>query len=166
MAYTNTMTASVSASVTATEARVRSVLRQVRVDLLGAACRGFIASQRVEDLLDDLAYMLQKNALSYFEIRVSFGETTHRAWRYVVSDDGRLAGVGQNGGGIDFYEIQAGANVSLVISRRQGLPRTVTDEIDRRGWTHPVASLQGEGVRERAYEKDGYGLIRHRFDLT
>lgn len=164
MAYTNTNTITASAVVTATEARVRELLKHVRVEL-GAACyRGLVEASEIEKWLADLSYMLQKNALINFQVRVHVGGELRRAWCYDVSDDGRVLGSGENGGGIDFYQFPAGSHVSLVISRRQGLSRAVSEEIDRRGWTRPVESLQGSGVRERVYEKDGYGLIRHRFD--
>jgi len=161
MAYTNTATFTATTTVTATEARVRWVLRQVRVDLMAATSRGIAMPKSFEALLDDLAYMLQKNAIFHFELRLTPGA----AWRYVVSDDGTVVDTGQHGGGINFYDYQASAQLSLVIVRRPGLPRTVTDEINHRGWTKPVDSLEGEGVQERAYEKDGYGVVRHRFDL-
>ena len=164
MAYTNTITR--TATVTATEARVRSVLQKVRVDLLAAVYRGMNVPDRLEQHLDDIAYMLQKNALRYFEIRVSVGAQLHRAWRYEISDDGRLLGTGEEGGGIDFYQCPAASSVKLVISRRPNLHPTISREIDNRGWTTSVVELQGAGVRERAYEKDGYGVIRTRFDLA
>jgi len=164
MAYTNTI--SRTASVTATETRVRSVLRKVRVDLLAAAYRGLSVSNRLEQHLDDISYMLQKNALRHFEIRVSVGARLHRAWRYEISDDGRLLGAGEEGGGIDFYQCPAASSITLVISRRPDLHQSISQEIDRLGWTTSVVELQGAGVRERAYEKDGYGVIRTRFDLA
>ena len=164
MAYTNTTTR--TATVTATEARVRSVLQKVRVDLLAAVYRGMNVPDRLEQHLDDIAYMLQKNALRYFEIRVSVGAQLHRAWRYEISDDGRLLGAGEEGGGIDFYQCPTTSSVKLVISRRPNLHPSISREIDSRGWTTSVVELQGAGVRERAYEKDGYGVIRTRFDLA
>lgn len=163
MAYTNTI--SRTASVTATEARVRSVLRKVRGDLLAASFRGMKVPAGLEEHLDDISYMLQKNALRHFEIRVYAGAQLHRAWRYEVLDDGRLLGVGDEGGGIDFYQCHASSSVSLVVSIRPDLHPSTTQEINRRGWTSPVAELQGSGVRERVYEKDGYGVIRTRFDF-
>jgi hypothetical protein len=162
MAYTNTITR--TATVTATEARVRSVLQKVRVDLLAAFYRGMNVPDQLEQHLDDISYMLQKNALRHFEVRVSVGGQLHRAWRYEVSDDGRLLGAGEEGGGIDFYQCPAASSITLVISRRPDLHHSISQEIIRRGWTDSVVALQGAGVRERAYEKDGYGVIRTRFD--
>ncbi|MEX1363079.1 MAG: hypothetical protein AB1Z98_08130 [Nannocystaceae bacterium] len=162
MAYTSTTTR--TATVAATEARVRSVLRQVRVDLM-AASRNSLEATRLEQWIDDLSYMLQSNALKNFEIRISQSSKVLRAWQYEVTDDGHVLGGGGNGGGIDAYGLPTGATTQLVVTKRQPLPTEVFNEIQRRGWTNSVQALQGTLVRERVYEKDGYGVIRHRFDL-
>ena len=162
MAYTSTITR--TTTITATEARVRSVLRQVRVDLM-AASQHSLCADRLEKWIDDLCYMLQSNALQSFEIRIALGSQVLRAWRYEVTDDGHVLGSGGNGGGIDTYGLPPGTTTTLVINKRQSLSPQVTREIEQRGWTVSVQSLDGTLVRERVYERDGYGVIRHRYEI-
>lgn len=157
---TNTATATRSATVAATETRVRAVLRQLNVDLYAAVAVGLVDRTRTEGWYDDLSYMLLENALSYFELRVIDDAKVVAAWRYVVSSDGSLTQT-DHGGGIDFYAFPSSASVRLVIQRRPSLSKAVSAEIDRRGWTNKVPSLDGAMTQERTYSKDGYGVVRH-----
>lgn len=164
MYYSTTQTRTVSETVAATVARVRAVLLQVHVDFINALSALLVESDRVESWLDDLSYMLVKNAIEHFEMRVECRGGLWRAWRYEVSDDGSLIETAR-GGGIDFWDAPAGSQVRLVIRRRDDLPEWVSAELDRRGWTHKVAALPGMPIRERAYSKDCWGLVRCRIEL-
>lgn len=161
---TFTASATRSATVAITETRVRAVLRQLNVDLYAAAAAELVDRSRTDGWYDDLSYMLLKNALSYFELRVVDDAEVVAAWRYVVSSDGSLTQTDQ-GGGINFYAFSRTASVRLVIQRRTGLPKAVSAEIDRRGWTNKVASLGGAMTQERTYSKDGYGVVRHSLQI-
>jgi hypothetical protein len=160
MSYTTTR----ATTITATETRVKAVLRQVNVDMLAAVACGLVSDNRVRGWKNDLQYMLCKNALVYFELRVQEGGTIRAAWRYEISDDGSLLS-GTSGGGLNFYAFSSNASISLIIKRRLNLSAAVNDEIDRRGWTTSVKSLAGVKTRERAYCKDGYGVIRHQLNV-
>jgi hypothetical protein len=99
MTYTQTRTQ--SSTVTITEARVRAVLRQVNVDMLAAVLCKFVSKESTDKWKDDLFYMLGKNALRYFELRVYLNGDIKAAWRYEVSIDGSLTN-SDRGGGINF----------------------------------------------------------------
>lgn len=163
MAYTTTATR--SATVTATETRVRAVLRQVNVDLLAAVAAGLVARERTDGWYDDLVYMLKEDALQHFEIRVRDNGTLVAAWRYEVSNDGSLT-LTDRGGGLSFYGFSRTATVSLVIQRRPGVGAEVTAAIDRLGWTVKVESLEGALTRERSYSKDGFGVVRNKIGVS
>lgn len=153
-----------TSTTTATETRVRAVLRQVNVDLLAAVAADLVNHSRAAEWYQDLSYMLNENAIEHFEIRVQRGDTPVGAWRYVVRDDGSLM-PSNRGGGINFCNFVASSDtVHVVITRRSGLPDAVSKEIDRRGWTVPMAALSGSLIQERIYSKDGYGVVRHRID--
>jgi len=154
-----------TSTVTATETRVRAVMRQVRTDLLAACTAGLAEHESINEWYDDLTYMLRKNALEHFELRACRGEKVVAAWRYVIADDGSIT-LSERGGGTDFHELRSSAEkVHIVITRRQGLSAAVTEEIDRRGWTVSVKALSGALKEERSYSKDGYGVVRHRVEL-
>lgn len=163
MAHTRTATR--SATITATETRVRAVLRQVNVDLYAAVSAGLLSTTQTRDWYDDLTYMLTKDALIHFELRVHHGGRIIDAWRYEVSNDGSLT-LTDKGGGINFYALPRTATITLTVRRRPQLPAVVSAEIDRRGWTVKVQNLNGVMTRERAYSKDGYGVVRHRFQMS
>jgi hypothetical protein len=162
MTYTQTRTQ--SSTVTITEARVREVLRQVNVDMLAAVLCKFVSKESTDKWKDDLFYMLGKNALRYFELRVYLNGDIKAAWRYEVSIDGSLTN-SDRGGGINFYSFSNGSTVKLIIQRRENLPSQVNEEINRRGWTSSVQALTSGQTAERSYSKDGYGVIRHRLIL-
>lgn len=161
----HTTTATRSATVSATETRVRAVLRQVNVDLLAAVAAGLVSKDRTDGWYTDLAYMLKEDALKHFEIRVKDNGTLVAAWRYEVSNDGSLT-LTDRGGGLGFYGFSRTATVSLVIQRRAGLSAEVTAAIDHLGWTAKVESLDGALTRERSYSKDGYGVVRSKIGVS
>ena len=101
MTYTQTRTQ--ANTVTITETRVRAVLRQINVDMLAAAIHGFASKETIDRWKDDLFYMLSKDALSYFELRVSISGQIKAAWRYEISIDGSVT-TSDKGGGINFYD--------------------------------------------------------------
>lgn len=156
----STYTATRTATVAATETRVNAVLRQVHVDFTNAVAAQLATSDIVASWRKDLTYMLQSGALEYFEIRIIHGQQRWRTWRFTISDDGTLL-ESSNGGGINFFGAPSGSVASLVIKRRADIQLEVSKEIDRLGWTTKVEAIDAAGVRERAYSKDHYGVVRH-----
>ena len=137
MIYTQTRTQ--VNTVTITETRVRAVLRQISVDMFAAVIRGFASKETIDKWKYDLLYMLSKNALCYFELRVSLGDQIKAAWRYEISIDGSLT-TSEKGGGINFYTFPKNSILSLVIKRRENLSSQISEEINRRN-----AEIEREG---------------------
>jgi hypothetical protein len=162
MTYTQTRTQ--ANTVTITETRVRAVLRQINVDMLAGVIRGFASKETIDRWKDDLFYMLSKDALSYFELRVSISGQIKAAWRYEISIDGSLT-TSDKGGGINFYDFPNDSILNLVIKRRENLSNQISEEINRRGWTNSVKTLTSDQTKERSYSKDGYGVIRYHLNL-
>ncbi len=158
------MTSTQTITTTATAARVRKVLHEVFVDLLGLSTFGVVDQEDVNRWVDDLQYMLTAGALSSFELRAYRGSTVIDAWRYTVSDDGSLS-TGERGGGIDSYSLRTATKVTVAIQKRNGLTRRVLAEIESRGWTRTVESLAFPTTERRVYAADGYGLIREKYRL-
>jgi hypothetical protein len=136
----------------------------VNVDMLAAVFCKFASKESTEKWKDDLFYMLSKNALRYFELRVYLHGDIRAAWRYEISIDGSLTNSDQ-GGGINFRSFSNDSTVNLVIQKRENLSTQVNEEINRRGWTSSVQVLTSGQTEERSYSKDGYGVIRHRLNL-
>lgn len=159
MTYTQTKTASMSS--TATEARVREVMKHVFADITGLAMRGFTTHERAAKWQDDLIWMLSNEVISSFELQLEAPGQPLRGFRYEVSDDGSLQEAGRSGG-MQLYAFPDGTQVSLVVSFKSQLSDEIEAEIKARNWTSPANYLKGQKTRDRAYSCDGYGVIRNR----
>jgi hypothetical protein len=56
--------------------------------------------------------------------------------------------------------LSAGTKANIVVTYRDDVEPDVRAEMRRRGWGPGGVSLAGNATRERAYSKEGYGLIR------
>lgn len=158
---TYTQARSASRSSTATEARVREVMKQVFADITGLATRGFMTHERAAKWRDDLIWMLSAEVISSFELQLKAPGQPARGFHYDVSDDDSLQEASRSGG-MQLYAFPDGTEVSLIVSFKQPLPADIEEEIKARSWTIPGAYLKGERTRDRAYSCDGYGVIRNR----
>ncbi|NRD43294.1 hypothetical protein [Corallococcus exiguus] len=159
MTYSRTWAA--TASSTATEARVREVMKNVFADITGLATRGFITHERAAKWRDDLTWMLSDEVISSFELQLEAPGRSACGFHYAVSDDGSLQEASRSGG-MQLYAFPDGTEAELVVSFRHSLSDEVTAEIKARGWTSSAEYLKGEKTRDRAFSCDGYGLVRNR----
>ena len=79
---------------------------------------------------------------------------------YRVSSDGSVR-ESSTGGGIDYYLLPAGTAAVLFVDLDESARaiQTVRTYIRERAWGTGNA-VEGDPVRDRAYSKDGYGVIR------
>ncbi|NTX33989.1 hypothetical protein [Myxococcus sp. CA033] len=154
------MTSTRTGTGTFTEARVREVMNLVLDDFVGCVLRGFVSQERAQKWYGDLTYLLTQQAISAFELQFTRPNGTEGAFRYEVSDDGSLLGSSPSGGQ-KLHMQPAGTTCSIYVDYRDAVQGHVREEMRRRGWG-PGASVGGDAVRDRAYSKDGYGLIRSR----
>ncbi len=159
MTYTQTRTGSMSS--TATEARVREVMKHIFADITGLEMRGFTSHASAAKWREDLIWMLSTEVISSFEIQLEAPGQRPRGFHYDVSSDGSLQEAGRSGG-MQLYEFPDGTRASLVVSFNRPLPDEIEAEIKARNWTSPAAYLKGEKTRDRAYSCDGYGVVRNR----
>ncbi len=148
-----------SASSTYTEARARKVMGKVQSDLIGMQNASLIAEHQVTKWVDDVLYCLNKEALRMFEFQLTLPDGSKRGIRYNVKDDGTISEDASTGG-IDYYDLPKGTRVNLVIDPREGKLSSIQLELQARGWGFNGQVLPGEGTRDSAYSKDGYGLQR------
>ncbi len=154
-------TYTVTGTNTFTEARVREVMKPVFDDFIGCAMRGFVEREQAQGWCDDLTYLLIQQAISDFELQFTRPDGTRCGFQYVVSDDGSLIEASSSGG-LKLHQLPAGTSASVRVTYREDVKPHVREEMRRRGWSPGGTSLAGDAVRERAYSKDGYGLIRSR----
>jgi hypothetical protein len=66
------------------------------------------------------------------------------------------------GGGIDYFALPAGTRAGLVVTLNYQATQiaAVQTYIGQRGWGTNGQAVQGDSVRDRAYSKDGYGVVR------
>jgi hypothetical protein len=157
--YTQTQAASMSS--TATEARVREVMKHVFADITGLATRGFTSHETAAKWRDDLTWMLSNEVIFSFEVQLEAPGQPARGFHYDVSNNGSIQEAGRSGG-MQLYAFPNGTRASLVVSFKRPLPDEIEAEIKARNWTASAAYLKGEKTRDRAYSCDGYGVIRNR----
>ena len=155
--YTGTFTA--SATDTFTESRARYVLGKIFDDFNGIIFRGFttVKPASLKEWRDDIQYIMEQNALYHFEIQFQYGL---HSWA-VRSEVNKYGGITRDdsSGGLDFYNIPAGASLNIVVNRDTA-DEAVSNYLARRGWTSGGAFIAEGGNSDRAYSKDGFGVNR------
>lgn len=153
---------SASQSCTYTEARARYVLGKVHDHLIGLAMRNLLSTDKARDWIDTLLYLLDEQAIDCFEIQCRLPSGRSCGWRHNVDDTGSLVEDSPSGG-VDTFALPPGTVVGLTVNLRNDCRNldTVLRELERRGWGSGRL-LDGPVVRERAYSRSGYGLIRSR----
>jgi len=155
--HTGTLTK--SQSNTFTEARARYVLGKIFDDFNGIIFRRFttISAETLRNWRDDVAFIMENNAMYHFEIQFKLG-VQEWALRYEVD---KFGGVSRDddSGGSDFYNIPAGASVNIVVERDNS-NETVSRYLIRRGWSSGGNFIAADGMCDRAYSKEGFGVNR------
>jgi hypothetical protein len=156
-------TYAVSESTTCTEARVRAVLAKVLDDFIALVTRRFLTADRAAEWCRDLLEVLIFEAVEYFELQFTLPSGSKCGVRYSISDDGTLM-ENRNSGGIDYYSLPEGTATTLLIHLRTGVSgrESAVAYLRERGWTFNGAALTGALTRDRAYSREGYGVVRAR----
>jgi hypothetical protein len=155
-------TISASRTNTFTDARLRAVMPEVGADFYALACAGIVSTDVACRWTEELTFILQHQAAHGFQIQLTYPTGQQIALDYRVSSDGSIR-ESSVAGGIDYYLLPLGTGAFLFVDfNYQATKRDlVLSYLRQRGWAvggcHPV---QGDVVRDRAYSKDGYGVIR------
>jgi hypothetical protein len=157
----NSSTYTESSSSTYTESRARVVMRKVFADLLGITSRGFLALDRAQRWVDEIKYCLDKEAVEFFEIQFRLPSGESKGLQYEVSDDGTLSEDSRSGG-MDYFDLPDGTKVHLVVRLKSTHRHLVVPQLTLWGWGFNGTMLEGQVVRDHAYSKSGYGMIRKR----
>lgn len=153
----NTYTRSVTD--TYTEARARYVMGKAYDDILNLVWRGLITRDYADSIRRDILYLLSKKVLKSFELQ--FTTATGReigGIHYEVKSDSTIS-MDNDSGGIDFWGLDDGTEVSLFIVKDNTSPHI--EEVNRQlqawGWGTGNA-LTGSKEYSKSYSKDGFGL--------
>lgn len=146
---------------TYSEARLRAVMAEVGADFYAPCAAGFITSETARRWTEDLTFVLRHRGAKRFQLQCTLPNGYKQALHYEVSSDGSVR-ESSGAGGIDFFALPQATSVRLYVeldyqSTNIGV---VTAYTQQRGWGTNGEAVQGETVRDRAYSKDGYGVVR------
>jgi hypothetical protein len=156
-----TETYTISRSSTFTEARVRNVMLEVGADFYALAAPGLISLATAMKWTEELTFILLHQAAQGFQIQLRCEGYWPIALDYRVSADGSILESG-TAGGIDYFALAPGTTAMLFVdlnfsARNIAIVRTY---LNGRSWGTNGEAIKGVTVRDRAYAKDGYGVIR------
>jgi len=159
-----TTTASRSSSYT--DARLRAVMPEIGADFYNMASVGLITFNTAQRWTDDLTFVLQNEAALGFQVQFTYPNGQQVALDYRVSSDGSIRESG-TAGGIDYYALPAGTRVTFFIDLNFSARKIDTVQAYGRqhGWGQDGHAVQGDPARDRAYSKDGYGVIRGKIGI-
>jgi hypothetical protein len=155
-----TFTASRSSSYT--DARLQAVMPEVGADFYALACADLITFDTAARWTEELTFVLRHEAALGFQIQLIYPNGQRIALDYRVSSDGSIR-ESSTAGGINYYALPPGTGATLFVEFNDNAPAigTVRAYTQQRGWGIGHA-VEGEAVRDRAYSKDGYGVIRRK----
>jgi|APLak6261682215_1056145.scaffolds.fasta_scaffold03632_2 hypothetical protein len=142
-----------------TEARARYVKGKIFDDFNSMIYRGFtsISSKDLKDWRDDIQYIIERDALNFFEIQF---RSSDKKWavRYEVDKLGNISR-DDDSGGVDFYNIPEASIVSIVV-KRDKTNNDVSDYLEKRGWGTGGEFIAESASSDKSYSKDGFGVNR------
>lgn len=156
-----TQTYTVSRSSTFTEARVRKVMLEVGADFYALVAPGLISFETATKWTDDLTFILLHQAAHGFQIQLRCQGYWPIALDYRVSSDGSIL-ESSAAGGIDYFALAPATTAALFVELNFTAPNIATAQsyLRGRGWETNGSAIVGVTLRDRAYSKDGYGVIR------
>lgn len=154
-------TSTASRTNTFTDARLRAIMPEVGADFYAMASAGIITIAVAQNWAEELTFILQHQAAHGFQVQLTYPNGQRVALVYRVSSDGSIRESG-TAGGIDYYALPTGTWAFLFVDINFAAAKiaTVQTYIRQRGWVLDAQPVQGDVVRDRAYSKDGYGVIR------
>jgi hypothetical protein len=155
------MTATRSRTDTFTEARLAAVMPEVGADFYAMASADLITLSTAQRWTEELTFVLRHKGAHSFQIQLRCPGRAPIALDYRVSSDGTVHESG-TAGGIDYFSLPLGTSAGLFVNLNFQSPHiaTVRTYTAQRGWGTNGQAVPGEPVRDRAYSKEGYGVVR------
>jgi hypothetical protein len=153
---TNTMTRSVTD--TYTEARARYVMGKVYDHLVSLYIRGLITKDRADRMRADILYLMDRRAVTYFELQFKTPGYSDRGLHYEVRADSTIS-LDDESGGLNFWGLSDNTTVSLVVKLNDSSPHIaeVNRQLEEWGWGK-ASALSGTNQSSKSFSKDGFGL--------
>lgn len=125
---------------------------------LGIASAGHIGADRAEKWADDLLYIMNQQALSFFQIQFALPNGTRKFIECKLISDGTIF-ADDLSGGVDYYALPKGTTVSLCVELNHHAQnyQAVNQELERRGWGSGAMET-GNTVANKSFSKNGYGI--------
>lgn len=140
---------------------VKAVMQNTYEDIIGFANRHIITYETAKRWIEDITYILNEKALSFFEIQI-YNATGDKfmAYKYKSDSNGYLY-TGSASGGINYFAIPSGCKAGLLVSLDSNATNynKVNNELDRRGFGQG-SSMAGNEVHERNYVSNNLRLQR------
>lgn len=155
------MTATRSGTDTFTDARLAAVMPEVGADFYAMAGAGLIALATAQSWTEELTFILKHRGAQHFQVQLHCSGRATIALDYRVRSDGTVHECA-TGGGIDYFSLPAGTRAGLFVTIDDNAPHAATVRVytAQRGWGTNGQAVAGDPVRDRAYSKDGYGVVR------
>lgn len=146
---------------TYTDARLRAVMAEVAADFYAPCAAGLIDANTARRWAEQLSYVLQMRGTRRFQLQCTQPNGYKQALHYEVSSDGSVH-ESSGAGGIDFFSLPQGTKLMLYVELDDASPNitAVRAYTARNGWGTDGRAVQGDTTRDRAYSKDGYGVVR------
>jgi hypothetical protein len=160
------MTTTASRTSTFTDARLRAIMPEVGADFYALAGAGLITMDVAQRWTYELTVILQNQAAHGFQIQLTYPNGGKVAVDYRVSSDGTIRESGV-AGGIDYFALPSGTHAGLFVNLNFQATRidVVQEFVRSRGWGENGQAVAGDVVRDRAYSKDGFGVIRGKIGI-
>jgi len=154
-------TATASRTSSYTDARLRAVMPEIGADFYAMAGAGIISFDAAQRWIEELTFILQNQTAYGFQIQLTYPNGQQVALDYRVSSDGSIR-ESSTAGGIDYYALPAGTRPFLFVDFDYSAAKAaiVQAYLRQHGWGFDAHPVLGDVVRDRAYSKDGYGMIR------
>lgn len=157
------MTATATGTNTYTEARLKAVMPEIGGDFFALAAADLITATTAASWKEDLQFMLRLQAVVSFQIQLKRSGSQDMAVDFQVRSDGTIRESGVSGG-IDYYALPEGTKASLFvhIDWQSKNADAVRQYMREHNWGTDGSVVAGDPTRDRAYSKDGYGVVRGR----
>jgi hypothetical protein len=147
-----------SVSDTYTEARACYVMGKVYDHLVSLYLRGIMTKAEADIMRSDILYLMDRRAITYFELQFRTPGYTDRGLHYEVRGDATIS-MDDESGGINFWGLGSNTTVNLVVMLNRASPHII--EVDRQleewGWG-TASALTGTHQASKSFSKDGFGL--------
>lgn len=158
---TGVMTATRSRTDSFTEARLAAVMPEVGADFYAMASAGLITLARAQNWTEALAFILKHKAARGFQVQLRCTGRDPIALDYRVSSDGTVHESG-TAGGIDYFALPSETTAILFVDLNFQASEiaAVQAYTAARGWGTDGQAVEGDPVPDRAYSKEGFGVVR------